>query len=96
MLSSSQHPMDMFSVEFSSQPKPSQDSGKGGKSIPSQASKTPNSEGSSSQSSSAFELLASEEVTSQVITHQEEVDKQSHASQQEVGEDLARKKFWII
>ena len=92
--------MPSSSVKFSSQdmqrPKRSQDSGKGGKSIPSQASKTPNSQVSSSQSSSAFELLASEEVTSQVITHQEQVDKQSHASQQEVGEDLARKKFWII
>ena len=67
-------------------------SGKG-KSILSQASKTPNSQVSSSQSSSAFELLASEEVTSQVITHQEEVVKQSQASQQEVGEDLA---LWDI
>ena len=48
-------------------PKPSQDSKKG-KSIPSQASKTPNS-----QVSSAFKLLASDEITSQVITYQEEV-----------------------
>ena len=69
-----------------------------GKSILSQASKTPNSQVSSSQSSSAFELLASE-VTSQ----QEEVVKQSQASQQEVGEDLAswdilllQKRFWIM
>ena len=37
----------------------------------------------------AFELLASEEVTSQAITYQEEVVKQSQASLQEMGEDLA-------
>merc|ERR1719470_669179 len=83
---------DMFSADSSTEevqrPKLSQDSGKG-KSIPSQARKTFNSQVSSSQSSvsSAFELLASEEVTSQVIIYQEVV-KQSQASQQEVAEDL--------
>jgi hypothetical protein len=91
---SSQQSQDMFSVLSYSQdvqrPKPSHDSGKG-KSIPSQASKTSNSQVSSSQRSvsSAFELLASEEVTSQIILYQEEVVKQSQASQQEVVEDLA-------
>ncbi len=56
-----------------------------------------------SQSSSAFEVLASEKVTFQVITYQEEVVKQSQTSQQGVGEDLAgcdilflQKRFWII
>ena len=34
-------------------------------------------------------MLASEEVTSQVITYQEVVVKQSQASQQGVGEDFA-------
>ena len=92
---SSLHSKDMFFVELSSQemqrPKPSQGSGK---SIPSQASKTSNS-----QVSSAFKLLASEEVT-----YQEKVVKQSQTSQQEVGEDLAvwdivptrQKSFWIM
>ena len=74
----------MFSVEVSSQeiqrPKLSQGSGK---SIPSQASKISNS-----QVSSAFKLLAREEVT-----YQEEVVMQSQTSQQEVGEDLA---LWDI
>ena len=83
---SSLHSKDMFSsVKSSSQEmqrrKPSQSSGK---SIPSQASKT-----SYSQVSSAFKLLASEEVTSQVITYQQEVAKQSQASQQEVRENSA-------
>ena len=92
MPSSSMHSKDMFSsVKSSSQemqrPKPSQGSGK---SIPSQASKTSNS-----QVSSVFKLLASEEVTSQVITchGHGEVVKQSLASQQELGEDLA---VWCI
>ena len=79
MPSSSMHSKDMFSsVKSSSQEmqRPSQGSGK---SIPSQASKTSNS-----QVSSAFKLLASEEVT-----YQEEVVKQSQTSQHEVGEDLA-------
>ena len=73
------------------------------KSIPKQDSKTPNSQVYLSESSSAFEVLASEEVTSQVITYQEEVVNQSQASQQGVGEDLAgcdilflQKRFWII
>ena len=53
-------------------------------SIPGQASETSNT-----QISSAFKLLASEEVTSQVITYQHDVVKQSQASQQEVGGDSA-------
>ena len=80
---SSQHSKDMFSVEFSASryrgPSPVRTVRRG-----SQASKTLNS-----LVFSAIELLASEEVTSQVITYQEEVVKQSQASQQEVGEDLA-------
>ena len=75
------HSKDKFSVEFFSQEmqrhKPSQ-------SIPGQASETSNT-----QISSAFKLLASEEVTSQVITYQHDVVKQSQASQQEVGGDSA-------
>ena len=64
-------------------PKPSQGSGK---SIPSQASKTSNS-----QVSSAFKLLASEKV---ITCHGHgEVVKQSLASQQELGEDSA---VWYI
>ena len=89
-----QQSRDMFSFQSSNQnvqrPLSSQDSGKG-KIIPSQACKTSNSQVSSSQSSvsSAFELLASEEVTSQVILYKEEVAKQSQASQQDMVEDLA-------
>ena len=40
------------------------------------------------QSGLLVKELASEEVTSHVITYQEEVVKQSQTSQQEVGEDL--------
>ena len=78
---SSLHSKYKFSSQEMQRPKPSQDSGK---SIPGQASKTSNT-----QVSSVFKLLASEEVTSQVITYQQEVAKQSQASQQEVGEDSA-------
>ena len=81
---SSLHTKYKFSRQEVQRPKPSQDSGK---SIPGQASKTSNT-----QVSSVFKLLASEEVTSQVITYQELVVKQSQASQQdqEVGGGLGR------
>merc|ERR1719186_37330 len=73
--------------------KHSQDSGKGksltSKQTSSQASKTSASQVSSSQSSisSAFELLASEEVTSQVLLYREEA-RQTQDSQ-EVAADAS-------